>query len=331
MSTFALSLEYTRTIPAKFVTKHDGSPMRCVTCGTTLVLGAAFAATDGTGWHSYCDRCASSTVAQVAGLVARIETVVADLNPIPTDILDAVAAVTPAIEAILAPKANPTPGEFLVTKRELLNIRSSIGAAKTAAAGPVIRTNGYGGKCGTCGVYVAPQAGRIEKVGGRWVTYHLDGACPAPGTAPAGVDVEPGLYLFDDGSVRKVYTTRNDRTAAKVLVPSRDGNSGSFQYAPGGVRLVRNALDAGTAHLMTQEEAAIYGRNFSFCVNCGLHLDDDRSLAAGYGETCARNKGWFYPSYTEAGTILGRPAAPRSKPAPKVAPVWKPGSGMFKS
>jgi hypothetical protein len=78
---------------------------------------------------------------------------------------------------------------------------------------------------------------------------------------------------------------------------------------------VADALAAGTAHQMTQDEAAAFGRQYSFCCNCAKYLDDDRSLAAGYGPTCAANMGWHYPSYDEASTILGRPVVKPVKPS----------------
>lgn len=71
-STTALTAEYKRVIAAKFVTQRDGSPMHCVTCGCDLAMGRAFAATPGTGWHSYCADCAVSFPHQVRGLVTKL-------------------------------------------------------------------------------------------------------------------------------------------------------------------------------------------------------------------------------------------------------------------
>ena len=319
-NTTALSAEYARVIAAKFTTKRDGTPMLCMTCAAPLSMGAAFAATNGTGWHSYCERCAADSKAQIGGLVARIEAIVAPLGDnIPAEVLAAVTAVQPNVEAILTGTAPLA--VILSTKIDLLALRTSIGQAKAAGTPAAVRTNNYGGKCGKCAVWVEPQTGRIEKINGRWVTFHLDGACPTPAAATPKVDLAFGLYLHDDGTVHKVYKTRNDRPAVKVLVPQSTGEinadgtprlRGSFQYVSGGVRIVAAAVLAGTAHALTQDEAAAFGRQFSFCVNCGLYLDDDRSLAAGYGPTCAENNRWWYPTYTEAAAILGRPAGPNS-------------------
>lgn len=321
-NTFALDIEYARVIPARFTTKRDGTPMACMTCGTPLEMGKAYAATNNSGWHSYCERCAGATQAQVAGLVNRIEALVAPLGDnVPADITALVAQAEPVINSVLG-RGTVAPSDFLNAKRHLLNIRAAVGAAK---AGPSanIRTNNYGGKCGKCQVWIEPGKGRIEKQGARWVTFHLDGECPTPQAAAPQVELEQGLYLFEEGNVFKVYKTRNERLAAKVLIPQDTGDKhadgtprmrGSFQYVVGGVRILRDALAAGTAHKLTQDEAATFGQQFSFCVNCGLYLDDDRSLAAGYGPTCAKNNAWFYPSYDEAAKILGRPCGPGAKP-----------------
>jgi hypothetical protein len=322
--TAALDIEYARAIPARFTTKRDGTPMACMTCGTPLEMGKAYAAT-GTagGWHSYCERCAGSTQAQIAGLVRRIETLVEPLGTnVPADISAMVATAEPVINNVLG-RGDPSPSDFLAAKRQLLNIRTAVGQAKAAGQPAPVRTNQYGGKCVTCKVWVEPGTGRIEKQGGRWVTFHLDGQCPTPQAAAPQPVVEQGLYMDNDGTVRKVYMTRNARLAAKKLVILKaginaDGTTkyrGSFQYAAGAIKLIAEGIAAGTTHLMTEAEASAFGMQWSFCCNCGLYLDDDRSVAAGYGPTCADNKGWRYPTYEEAAVILGRPAGPKGKGA----------------
>ena len=333
-NTAALDIEYGRVIPARFVTKRDGSTMACMTCGNALEMGKAYAA-KADAWHSYCERCAGSPEAQVAGLVRRIETLVEPLGDnVPADITALVAQAEPVINQVLG-RGMAAPADFLSAKRHLLNIRSAIGAAKAATLPAPVRSNQYGGKCIKCGEYVAPATGRIEKQGAQWKVLHLDGACPTPQAGPAAQnDVAEGLYLFDGGRIAKVYKTRNDRLAVKDLVTisvgtNADGTTkfrGSFQYRAGGMRSVREGVLNGTAHLLSQTEASAFGQQYSICVNCGLDLDDDRSLAAGYGPTCAKNNGWHYPSYEEASIILGRPAGPNTPktqgaPAQPMAPV----------
>ena len=130
-NTPALDVEYRKVIPAKFVTRRDGSTMGCMTCGTPLALGEAFAATRDNGWHSYCAKCAADTKAQIGGLVKRVEDLVTPLgNDVPAVVTDMVEAATPLIERALAGEADA----FLPAKSVLLGIREQVGIAKKAAA-----------------------------------------------------------------------------------------------------------------------------------------------------------------------------------------------------
>lgn len=112
--------------------------------------------------------------------------------------------------------------------------------------------------------------------------------------------IDVGLYLLD-GNVIKVYLTQNKRLGAKRLVPQGNGK-GAFVYAKG---VLGHLTDA---HRLTEEQAREFGKQHGFCVACARSLDDDRSLAVGYGATCASNHGWFYPTLQQASEILGRPA-----------------------
>lgn len=123
MSTQALTAEYDRVITAKFVTKRDGSPMHCVTCNTTLVLGTAFAAVkQGTkDWHSYCPACAADMAVQIRGLFSRL----LELS---------VAIPESASDAVRAFLANENRGTFLAAKHLLMGLRSDAGKAAAEAA-----------------------------------------------------------------------------------------------------------------------------------------------------------------------------------------------------
>jgi hypothetical protein len=122
--------------------------------------------------------------------------------------------------------------------------------------------------------------------------------------------LDNGLYTLDDGSaVWKLYTTQNGYQACKVL------RGRTFDYVRGGVAIVKRYVSEGVAHAMSQEEASAFGKLHGFCCNCGLDIDDDRSLAAGYGPKCAARHGWWYPTYEEAADVLGRPV---TRPSGKV-------------
>ena len=112
--------------------------------------------------------------------------------------------------------------------------------------------------------------------------------------------VEPGLYRVD-GSVVKVYLTDRGRPACKRLIVLGSGR-GSFRYERGLLGKVR------PEHRLTEDEAQAFGRQHGLCCACARHLDDDRSLAVGYGPVCADHYGWHYPNYEEASRILNRPA-----------------------
>jgi hypothetical protein len=173
-------------------------------------------------------------------------------------------------------------------------------ALPKAQAAPTVRANNYGGKCRDCGLWVAPGAGRIERKaqGKGWDTIH-NPACP--------VIPEHGLYLHTDGRIFKCYVgPMSRRTQVDVLHDNGDG-TGSFDYVKNGVVKLAEYIAAGEARILTQDEAAAFGRTNGFCCNCGRHIEHDRSLAAGYGPVCARNNGWWYPSKQEAAEILGRP------------------------
>lgn len=119
-------------------------------------------------------------------------------------------------------------------------------------------------------------------------------------TAQAPVEpVDEGLYLVE-GVIVKVYRTQNGFLAGKRLVVLGNGR-GSFEYERGLVRLVR------AEHRLTEEQAREFGKTHAFCCACAKTLNDDRSIAVGYGAECARNHGWHYPTKTEATELLGRP------------------------
>lgn len=120
MNTPALTAEYRKVIAGKFVTKRDGSAMRCVTCGAALQMGATFAATTGDGWVSYCGECAASTVFQVRGLVAKL-TEMGVVIP---------EAIRTMIISFLTDESVPM---FLAVKSALMALRSEAGQAARAA------------------------------------------------------------------------------------------------------------------------------------------------------------------------------------------------------
>lgn len=183
-------------------------------------------------------------------------------------------------------------------------------AAPSGRRGPA---NMFGAPCHECGRRVEAQQGWREQVSGRWIVHHQPGECVAvdtPSVKTLQVELDYGLYFQPSlGRVVKVYKTQNDRKGVMTTVEGHKG----LHYVNGGVRMAVQALADGDLHLMTQEEASAFGSTHSFCCACGKDLDDDRSIAAGYGATCADNHGWHYPSYAEAEAKLGREIPRRGK------------------
>lgn len=184
-------------------------------------------------------------------------------------------------------------------------------------AAPSYRSNAYGGTCRTCGQYVEPQTGRIEKSGSQWLTFHLDGECPVREAevvtydSPEGIQREaaapkfvltPGIYEVN-GVVVKVVRSQAMRLYGKALTARLNGTwsdgtdryDASWDYSPGLSRQITSEDQR-----LSAEAAAEYGALYGICVACGRGLNDERSVVAGYGATCAANNGWSYPSKAEA-------------------------------
>lgn len=155
----------------------------------------------------------------------------------------------------------------------------------------------------TCAAVI--EAGKMDRATASKIIDCLLGIAPAARTAaprterPApAADAPVGLHLSPSGAVVKVYLTRNDRKAGKVL----EGHS--WQYVSGATRGLSDAT------LMTAEQAKAYARTTGCCVNCGKEIgagdtaETLRSLAAGYGPNCASRHGWTFPSVKDAVAIL---------------------------
>jgi hypothetical protein len=173
------------------------------------------------------------------------------------------------------------------------------------AAPATPKPNRFGGKCRKpgCGVWVVAEAGVL--VGSRaagWGVEHNAGACPTTGAdAKPVANAEPGYYVRADGTAIVVVVSKRDkaRTYGKALRFPADGSRPSWNYEPG--------LGISVADLrpMTAADAAEMGLSHGFCIKCCAPLGGETLSAAvsaliGYGETCAKNLGWFYPTGVKA-------------------------------
>jgi hypothetical protein len=172
-------------------------------------------------------------------------------------------------------------------------------------AAPSYRRNAYGSKCRTCGKWVEPQAGRIEKSGTQWLTFHLDGECPeivapaAPVVEKAADGYEPqrGDVHVVDGTYYRVhisqrngfpYVVSADILAEAVWGTDDEGKrilvkAGRVDWvrAPGQLRKLSAATQA------TAAESAAFGALVGRCCFCSTEIDTPESTAAGYGPKCA--------------------------------------------
>jgi hypothetical protein len=160
--------------------------------------------------------------------------------------------------------------------------------ARTASPTSV-RANRYAGSCSHCRATVAEDEGRIEKRDGRWVTFHLDGACPEAAPKVKAPDVPSGRYAFtaDEGhtAFAKVDHGKGQwtgRTFVVLLVGS-----------PGHLREQRISHKASAAILAKitesgpMEAMARFGHELGVCGRCSSPLTDPESIARGIGPTCA--------------------------------------------
>ena len=114
--------------------------------------------------------------------------------------------------------------------------------------------------------------------------------------SPARVAVQPGWYLHG-GNVYMVVRGLSGRPYAKRLVPAAHG-SAHWTYDRRAYALLSEA------DLLTSTEAARLGHLNGVCVRCTKALTDIRSNAAGYGQTCAKNMAWPYPTKREAEALI---------------------------
>lgn len=112
-------------------------------------------------------------------------------------------------------------------------------------------------------------------------------------------EIEDGVYRNVAGQIFKVYHTvhgNNTQVAKRLVVHSEMDGTWTAEFVYEG----RKGLKGLTAAmLLTQEEAAEFGKVYGFCVRCGRTLTREESIHVGYGATCAGHMGWWYPTKAE--------------------------------
>lgn len=285
-------------------TKRPGT---CNFCEKATVEGTDFAAVNAKGtWIAVCATCATSLSEQVKGVLTTLGQ---------TEATPELLALKPSNEDMLAAIDGKADEKLSFTVLVALKkIRVLVRAANDPLK-PLIdalRTVGADANASprdrefALSIVSQHERGRTLSEKQLYVAQRIAGqAAPEAPATPAN-----GLYVNTvNGRIYKVYTTKNDRPGCKILTIHTHGDhhTGTFEWLPKGTMRVADLLKAGEARIMTQDEASAFGQQYSFCCNCALDLSDDRSIAAGYGPTCAANNGWFYPSWDEAAAILKRP------------------------
>jgi hypothetical protein len=138
--------------------------------------------------------------------------------------------------------------------------------------------------------------GLIERKRTR-VLAHRDADVAEGMAAARPANAEPGYYIRRDGvAVVVVQNREKTRTYGKRFVPpAGPGRRPSWEYERG--------LGISVAELtpMTGADAAALGLSHGYCIRCcrelgGASLSAAVSAKIGYGETCARKEGWYYPA-----------------------------------
>lgn len=156
---------------------------------------------------------------------------------------------------------------------------------------PQHRPNKYAGTCGTCRGHVAAEAGRLDRVDGRWVAYHLEGECPniehaAPQQAELA-DVPAGHYAIES-------TGDNDLAFYRVDRPTQGSYAGRVfvKLVVGGhpdQNVPRSHVAGVLARIAADPDAAArYGRELGQCCRCNRHLTDELSRELGIGPECRK-------------------------------------------
>lgn len=118
--------------------------------------------------------------------------------------------------------------------------------------------------------------------------------------------IPDGKYALqaDDGHFvfYQIDNPTEGKWAGYTFVKQLVGSVGSWSEQ----RLSRQVSDGVKARIAAnvEEAARMFGIKAKACSYCSSPLSNIQSRAAGYGETCAHNHGFFYPSEAEAREIL---------------------------
>lgn len=96
---------------------------------------------------------------------------------------------------------------------------------------------------------------------------------------------EEGYYRFEGNFVKVQTSQSSGKPYAKMWLGDPETKQGRWEYQSGLYFKLRGAEP------LSAQDAKVFGDLYDHCVFCGLELSDERSIAAGYGPTCAENRG----------------------------------------
>lgn len=96
---------------------------------------------------------------------------------------------------------------------------------------------------------------------------------------------EEGYYRFEGDFVKVQISQSSGKPYAKMWLGDSDTGQGKWEYQGGLYFRLRGATP------LSAEDAKQFGDLYHHCIFCGLELSDERSITAGYGPTCAENRG----------------------------------------
>lgn len=290
---------FQKAIPARFGGK------RCIFCDAVIQQGVDFAVIDNGTWANVCAFHAGNVVEQCKARIVQIQAEAAGLNEAQ---MAAVDAHCPAnLEQVLLGEASHA--DTIATAGALdsaVRVIRMFHAQSAPAAPAPVRSNRYPGKCGTCGKKVAEEAGRIEKNdAGKWITFHLDGQCPADEPvvlAADGLDLTP-LKAYTSGGICRFGIPGVDTRLKVAIRFKRNGDvyvDDAAVYGHGqfyGRQLVgeayRGKIESELRAILADPHAAVvkYAALTDRCGVCNTHLEDETSIARGMGPVCAAKFG----------------------------------------
>lgn len=92
---------------------------------------------------------------------------------------------------------------------------------------------------------------------------------------------DEGYYRFEGAFVKVQISQTTNKPYAKRWNPEIE----KWEYEAGLYFKLRGAAP------LSAEDAKAFGDLYHHCIFCGLELTDERSITAGYGPTCADNRG----------------------------------------